>query len=1255
MSARARRALTTIAATLVLVVLLGAALVLWTLGSRTGARWAFERLGAALPGELRARDLRGSIRGPLRVRGLHYQADAYELTIEDLRLEWSLRRLVSQRLDIWSLRADSVTVRLKPPSEAALEERAKAFPDVDLPLDILIRQALVTDLALHQPGAKEPFTVDTLALAAVAIRDSFEVERLRVRSPSVDLELTGHIVTRGAYPLAIEGRWTLRTEETSVTGEGTLKGSLDTLLLAQHVREPFAAQVDGRLFQPLREPILDVVTEFRNLRLGAFDPKLHSGSLGGSIQIHGRPDDLTSEGRIASRAADWGPLEARYRVRRSGPRWTIERLDLLVPGGPTRLSATGTVVIAEDATQMNLNARWTDLTWPTTGPSTWRSRSGRALLSGTLERYQLVADADLLVPRTLTGKWHLEGSGDARAIDLRRIAVSVAGGNITGRGRVAWSPRVTWQGIASGSGLRTAEFLPPWPGTLGFDARSAGRMTADDHLAGNVVLERLAGEMRGRPVSASGEVRFAGEQYRLSDALASWGDARFAADGPIGRRWDLTWSFAVPNLAILAPDAGGKLSGIGHLTGPADAYRLKADIEGDSLVWQDFRIADLDLFADVDPAGDVKVDARVRDLLMGDLGIDSLGLEGRGPRMEQRWIGWAEGATDRLDLILSGSDHGPGWRGHLERLDLRSDVAGSWTLAAPAVVSATADEIALRQFCWTSQDARLCAEIERGPEGAWVADAELVDLPLALLTPLLPRKMAVHGPLDGTLRARVGADGMLEADVDLAPGPGEIRYLALGGDSARVRFERGSVTARSDPRALSAAVDLNLPQAGTAKGRFELSRFRLGREPQNQPVGGRIEIDLRDLSIAQAFLENVEDTRGALQADIALSGTLSAPLAAGELRLTNGRALLPEPGLELQAVEMRAVGEASGGMTFEGSARSGPGTIRIQGNADLMADSGAALRATVSGQRFLAVNTREAEVLVSPHLNVEVSGTRVDLTGQVDVPRAHIETGGWGEDIVPAAEDVVVVQRSGGDQPWGRNLHARVRFQLGDDVELRAHGLDAEPTGSILVLEDSGQPTRGTGELRVTRGTYRAYGQDLAIERGRLIFGGGPIENPGIDLRATRTASDGVVAGFEVHGRLQEPILSVFSEPPMGESQVLSYVMFGRPLQDVSSGEGALATRLATALEVPGGNLLLRQITPGLGLEEARIESEGGLREASLVLGKFLSPRLYVHYGIGLFEAASTIRLRYTLSRLWTLGAEVSDQNRADLQYTVEW
>jgi translocation and assembly module TamB len=144
------------------------------------------------------------------------------------------------------------------------------------------------------------------------------------------------------------------------------------------------------------------------------------------------------------------------------------------------------------------------------------------------------------------------------------------------------------------------------------------------------------------------------------------------------------------------------------------------------------------------------------------------------------------------------------------------------------------------------------------------------------------------------------------------------------------------------------------------------------------------------------------------------------------------------------------------------------------------------------------------------------------------------------------------------------------------------------------------------------------------------------------------------VAGFLVRGTVLRPDVSVFSEPAMGQSQALSYILFGKPIENANLSEGQVASTMAQTLGVPGTNLLAHNVASELGIEQARIAVGSSLENTSVMLGTHLTSRIFVSAGMDVFEATSTLKVRYVLNRIFTIEAETSRQNRVDLLYTVE-
>jgi translocation and assembly module TamB len=236
-------------------------------------------------------------------------------------------------------------------------------------------------------------------------------------------------------------------------------------------------------------------------------------------------------------------------------------------------------------------------------------------------------------------------------------------------------------------------------------------------------------------------------------------------------------------------------------------------------------------------------------------------------------------------------------------------------------------------------------------------------------------------------------------------------------------------------------------------------------------------------------------------------------------------------------------------------------------------------------------------------------------------------------------------------------VRTQITMTLGSNVNIDTTGLTGQLAGSITVRSGYDPITHATGELSVQKGQYSAYARKLEIQRGRLLFTGGPIDNPGIELRAIKRYPD-VTAGINVRGTLQNPRMSFFSDPSLPQSQIVSLILSGGgggstlQMQAASTAQNQQATA-ANELLTQGGAILAQQLGSRIGLPDISLETDLN-NETSLVLGKYLSPRLYVSYGVGITQQLNAIRLRYSLGDHWTIRTEAGQIRGADMVFSVE-
>lgn len=984
----------------------------------------------------------------------------------------------------------------------------------------------------------------------------------------------------------------------------------------------------------------------RLVRLEADAPELavrSSGSLATTLKW---PLELTLEWRLKlpeqPELAGAGTL--------SGPLLTPTLEHRLT--APFALSTSGRLALGGEAPAAELSGRWEGLRWPLAGDAvTVASASGGYRFSGGAAQWSASLEAAITGAQIPPGQWSAEARGDSTGLSLEALRGSILDGELTATGELAWSPMLSWRVELAGSGLDPGTRWPEWPGRLALAGGSEGRLGAGG-VEAQIRLERLDGTLRGYPLAAQLAAGVAGESVRVERAALRSGETRIEAAGGLDREWALTWRVASANLAELLPQLGGALQASGTLRGPRAAPRVQASVHGESLALEGIRVASLDGSVDLDPLD--QAPSRL-DLAAGGLGLDgetigNLRLAGEGRTTAHRLRLDLSGGEPTLALAASGGWNGRAWEGRLERLDVAQQQAGAWTLERPAALSLGAASARGDTLCLASAPARLCVEGRWARPSGWSARGRLEQLPLNRLGPWLPEGVAVEGTAGGEVQA-AGLGPAVKADLRLAVPETVVRYRDPDGKPAAATLTGLDLTgALEGPRA-EARLQAALAGGGGIESRLTLARSAAGWGEAR--LGGEARLELPDLELVAAFAPGLEQPQGQVQANLAFAGTVAAPRLQGEAAVTGFEAAIPPLGIRVSEGELRARGDEQGVIALTGRARSGPGEMSLDGRVVLDAQQGWPLRLQVRGKSFEAVNLPEARALIDPALALDLQGQRLQVSGEVAVPEARITLRELPTSAVAVSDDVVVVDAE--SPPAEKSplaLFADLTVRLGEKVTFSGFGLGARLGGSLRVRESPGQAPRGEGELRILEGRYKAYGQDLTIDRGRLIFAG-PIDNPALDLRATRSVGD-IVAGLQATGTAQASRVTLFSTPPMEDAEVLSYLLLGRPLNQASGSDGQMLMGAVGALGVSGGNLLAKQIGNTLGLDDVRVESENGLESTSLVLGRYLSPKLYVSYGVGLFEPGTSVQMRYDLSRRFKLRAESGTQSGMDILYSIE-
>lgn len=1253
------RALRWIAGSLAAGLVLALVATAWLAGTASGARFALKIARGRIPGDLAVGRVEGSLVGPLVLADVRYAAPAGGATVHVARIEADVaaRDLLRRRIRLVRAAIDGVTVTLPESAPARPGPPRIPLPPADLTVPqprwpVFLDGLALSALRVERAGTP-PFEVDSAAAAGRWTAEELLLERLVVRSPQGEAEARARLA--GA-PAHIEAAGKVRWE----VGASVYAGTLDARTEGERVRvlarldAPFAAVARAELAQGAAPGwTLDLdAPEFdpRGLLLRAESPLAR---LAVALRAEGGAErarltgDLTLNGeRIRLDALELALAPDAVR---------IAELVARINGSPGLVRAEGFVRLAGEGPTVDLNLTADDLVLP----PAWTGRAlharGVLRVQGHPDAYE--AEGALAVgPPGRPSELEFTVRGTRAGVRLEPLQLRQPDGRLVAQGEIGFTP-LHWQVDATAENFNPGEFAPSWPGLLDGRIRSRGEIRPDGPHA-EVAIERLTGRLRDLPVTGEGELTYTPADWLRGEFHLESGDTRVFVRTLHGETPEARVELAVPALEAWLPGLAGAVHAEFNLRGQWPEVGISGRASGERLAYGDFAAEGIELSVEVAnlrrPAGRVR--AVVSGGAAGPLRFENLQLEGSGDEAAHELALAAEGRPLRGRFKTGGALAGGRWSGSVDELRLGWADRPELALEAPVSVAAARDgtvEIARSTLVAGAMKVRFAGR--RSAAGEIEAEAGVDGAPLALIDDFAPGALPV------------GLDGLVQADA-------KARRTGAGLWSAQATIRSASAHAvlreevrskQDEPRRILVYEGLEIDAAlegGRAHAKLAAGLAARGRMTADVAatdlaapspwIEGKIEATLPTLEPLAVLAPQVPRLDGRIEARVEIGGSVAAPEIRGQIEASAMKADLPRLGLELREGTLRIAPSAGRELRISGAVRSGEGGATIDGSWT----PGGAARIALKGDRFLAAGLPAARVVVTPDLDIAFDRAGLGIKGKARVVEAAVNL-----QKVPQGKarghspDVVVVDRQEeAEERHGLPLMAEVAVELGDNVQVAGFGLEAKLSGRLTVIERPGTPTTAAGEVLIA-GTYQGYGQDLKITRGRVLYAGTPIADPRLDITAEREL-DEVTAGLRITGTAQNPEVSVYSRPEMGQADALAYLVTGKPLAGVSSqGETDLLDSAARSLGTAAGSLVAERIGRRLGIDEVGIEKSDMIEGGVFTIGQYLSPRLYVAYGVGLFEPGDLVTLRYELSKTLNLRAvRGPNETRAGVDYKIE-
>jgi translocation and assembly module TamB len=830
---------------------------------------------------------------------------------------------------------------------------------------------------------------------------------------------------------------------------------------------------------------------------------------------------------------------------------------------------------------------------------------------------------------------------------IQEFEITQGAGGLSVNGDIDLGAPLQWRLVATAKALDPSVILHAWPGSLDFELRSTGQWPESGPRA-RFELPRLSGRLRGRPITGTGDVSLPPDRKPEGRIELRSGGASLVALASRGAQPRVDATLSIANLQDWHSDLQGAIDLEVVARGRVPELQIDATLQarelrqGRNQIGQaTLRLSGRDTRT---PQGTAELTASA--VTLGGFEFDRATVKLEGAARAHTLALDAQGEQLTLRMQADGAYAKESWTGSVGRLALEAQNAPALALLEPAPLSITPQGFALGRSCMKGGDIQVCAAA-RHQRRELAVEYSIEALPLDVLAAIFApgSDVTIEGMLEGRGNLRRAANGTLDGRATLGSSSGAF-VQGADKDALRLEYRDLGMDIDLDGGAARAHLRGELLKQGPLRG--SLSVAMTEADPS---LHGSAGITLRDLEPLGWWVPQLANLKGSGEVSAELAGTLGAPRLAFTVKADGLDAEVPLLGLHLREGSVHAGLNPEGGFEAQGSIASGEGLLRLSGARD--ASRNLALR--FSGSNLLAANIPGARVTIAPDLDLTGRLGELDLGGTVKIETAEVnlEKLSLSKSHRPSA-DVIVVDREVRVKDHAPGLRTDVRILFGDAVKLAGFGLDATVSGELQILEERGQPGRAHGEIRLA-GTYEAFGRKLTIERGRLQFAGTSLDDPQLDILAARKIDD-VTAKLQVTGSAQKPRLDVFTDPAMSQTDAMSYLLTGKPASDLHGEEGANVQSAAQSVGSVLGNRLAKRLGGKMGfIDEVGVEQNTDLGGSAFTVGKYLSPKLFVSYGVGLFEPGSATTVRYEFTDHWSMEAnDTPDDSHAGVRYRIE-
>ncbi|MFC0322651.1 translocation/assembly module TamB domain-containing protein [Gallibacterium melopsittaci] len=889
-------------------------------------------------------------------------------------------------------------------------------------------------------------------------------------------------------------------------------------------------------------------------------------------------------------------------------------------------------------------------------------------ITGNLLDYQANLQGNVEGMHSPTVDLDLKGVGSIDHFIIQQAALAGLNGNVDLQGNVSWRNGVTWDSRLNLQHLNVYRYFHSvdWLATLSGKLASSGAVNAEGWQV-DIPLIDLNGSADNKPITIKGDLVLNNTTLLTSQLFDfHYGDNHLAFYGKLGKESLFNLTVDAPNLAGLYKGLDISAKGTAQITGDIQQPELDLDLTIPHLKLADLLLQKLVL------NGKVQSDQQnirghlnlaLNQLKYGEnVQIAQLDLIAKGDEKQHSLSLRSQGKPAALNFNLTGHFDRTNqiWSGELDNTQLDTLIGKFNANKVIKIDYQNIDQQAkISAHCWQHTSLPLCfpQQLVVGHNGHIPFKLEKANLDFLKQFLTDNTKLNSQFNLDGEV------NWYQDKPFDLTLNLESSHFLftqKIDYHQFNLELNKLSLESKIKDNKLTAKSEITIRDNGSLNSNLTLNDI-VG----TPTLGGTLQAENLKLSLIKQLLNPGDNVDGNLNANLSLSGNLTTPQLHGKLSLTQLTSSMPALPFNITDGFANLVFNGNRS-TLNGEIVTQDGTLRLKGDSDWRVLNNWYANLSATSDKFSLTIPDLAKLTIVPDIHLHAQPNHLNIEGKVDVPFANIEIEQLPESAIGVSSDEVILEQKPKlstkqkldkfSEKTGTVLSTDIMINLGQRVRVSAYGLKSQLEGVLNVRQQDNQLGL-FGQIHLLNGRYASFGQDLLIRKGEIIFSGLPSQ-PTLNIEAIRNPNametNTVTAGIRVSGLAESPTIQVFSEPSMSQDNALSYLLTGRALSSENSGSGASLGAALISMSLSKTGKMVGQIGETFGIKSLNLETQGLGDQSQVVVSGYLTPRLQVKYGVGLFEPLAELTLRYRLLPKLYLQSVSGTSQAVDLLYQFE-